>query len=152
MERLTDVLGHFATGVVVVAARTPGNRRPAASTVRSFASLSLDPPLVLLCVPHTSTAWPAVERAGRFGVSVLAEEHRALAAGDDPLADAHWTAGPGAAAHVEGALATLDCAVHAVHEAGDHLVVTARVLGLDARPDGLPLLSYRSDYTTGVFS
>ncbi|MFI8823120.1 flavin reductase family protein [Streptomyces sp. NPDC053431] len=151
MERLTDVLGHFATGVAVVAARTAGSGRPAALTVRSFASLSLDPPLVLFCVPRTSTAWPEVERAGRFGVSVLAEEHQALAAGGDPLADADRTAGPDGACHVPGALATLDCAVHAVHEAGDHLVVTARVLGLDARPDGLPLLSYRSDYTTGVF-
>ncbi|MFI8964636.1 flavin reductase family protein [Streptomyces sp. NPDC053493] len=185
MERLTDVLGHFASGVAVVAARDPGDGRAAALAVRSFASLSLDPPLVLLCVDRTSAAWPVAERAGRFGVSILAEEHRTLAdradgahgsgmapgsdasggadmadradgahgsRGSDPADGTDW-AGllADGAVHVEGALAVLDCAVHTVHEAGDHLVVTARVLALDARPDGRPLLSYRSDYTTGVF-
>ncbi|WP_418956467.1 flavin reductase family protein [Streptomyces tritici] len=161
MERLTErltkrVLGHFASGVTVVAALAEDGR-PAGLAVQSFASLSLDPPLVLLCVGRNSTSWPKVARAGRFGVSILAAEQRDVCAalgrpGPDKFAGLDWTAGAQGAVHVDGALATLDCAVHAVHEAGDHLVVTARVLALDAREDGTPLLYYRSDYATGVFS
>lgn len=153
---MKHVLGHFASGVTVVAA-VGEDGRPAGLAVQSFASLSLDPPLVLLCVGKNSTSWPKVERAGRFGVSILAEDQREVCAalgrsGPDKFAALDWTATVEGAVHVEGALATLDCTVHAVHEAGDHLVVTARVLALEAREDGEPLLYYRSDYVTGVFS
>ncbi|WP_406860330.1 flavin reductase family protein [Streptomyces sp. HUAS MG47] len=153
---MRHVLGHFATGITVVAA-LDGDGRPTGLAVQSFASLSLDPPLVLLCVGKHSTSWPKVERAGRFGVSILAEDQRDVCAalgrpGPDKFAGLDWTAGDGGAVHVGGALATLDCSVHTVQEAGDHHMVTARVLALDARDDGTPLVYYRSDYATGVFS
>ncbi|MEU6880646.1 flavin reductase family protein [Streptomyces sp. NPDC046712] len=153
---MKHVLGHFASGITVVAALDPTGR-PVGLAVQSFASLSLDPPLVLLCVAKTSTSWPGVRAAGRFGISILAEDQREVCAalgrsGPDKFAGVHWTTTEDGAVHVDGALATLDCAVHAVHEAGDHLLATARVLALDAREDGTPLLYFRSDYATGVFT
>ncbi|MGE7388299.1 flavin reductase family protein [Streptomyces sp. NPDC004126] len=162
MERLTppadtfrEVLGAFASGIAVVAA-LDGDGRPAGLACQSFASLSLDPPLVLLCVGRSSTSWPRIRAAGRFGVSVLAEEQRAVCEalgrpGGDKFAGLEWEAGPYGAVRIPGALATLDCAPEAVHEAGDHHLVTARVLGLAARADGSPLLYFRSDYATGAF-
>ncbi|MEU9706288.1 flavin reductase family protein [Streptomyces sp. NPDC047981] len=152
---MREVLGHFASGITVVAA-LDGDGRPAGLAVQSFASLSLEPPLVLLCVAKTSTSWPAVRAAEHFGISILAEDQRAVCAalgrpGPDKFAGVDWTVSEDGAVHIEGALATLHCAVHAVHEAGDHDVVTARVLALEAREDGAPLLYYLSDYATGVF-
>ncbi|MEU7604278.1 flavin reductase family protein [Streptomyces sp. NPDC040724] len=162
MERLIDprafreVLGTFASGITVVAAAGEDGR-PAGLACQSFASLSLDPPLVLLCVGRSSSSWPAVRAAGRFGVSILAEEQRAVCEalgrrGGEKFEGVGWEASQHGAVHITGALATLDCALDTVHEAGDHYLVTARVLALAARDDGSPLLYFRSDYATGAFA
>ncbi|WP_330280118.1 flavin reductase family protein [Streptomyces sp. NBC_00569] len=162
MERLTpdafrDVLGHFVSGVTVVAALDEDTGEPVGLACQSFASLSLEPPLVLLCVARSSTSWPKVRRAGRFGVSILADDQRAVCAavgrsGPDKFRDVRWEPAGGGAVRVAGALATVDCELYAVHEAGDHWIVTARVLGLTARDDGRPLLYFRSAYATGEFA
>ncbi|MER6996391.1 flavin reductase family protein [Streptomyces sp. NPDC000410] len=161
MERLIeatdfrDVVGRFPSGITVVAGLDEDGE-PAGLVCQSFASLSLDPPLVMLCVGKSSTSWPKVRSSGRFGVSVLAEEQRGVCAalgrkGPGKFADVDWELSPHGAVRIKGALATVDCALHAVHEAGDHFVITARVLELASRDDGLPLLYFRSDYATGVF-
>lgn len=161
MERLIDpaafreVLGAFASGITVVAA-AGADGRPAGLACQSFASLSLDPPLVLLCVGKGSSSWPKVEAAGRFGVSILAEEQRPVCEalgrrGEDKFADVDWELSAHGAVRISGALATVDCALESVHEAGDHYLVTARVLELTARDGGSPLLYFRSDYATGAF-
>jgi 3-hydroxy-9,10-secoandrosta-1,3,5(10)-triene-9,17-dione monooxygenase reductase component len=162
VERLTpeafrDVLGHFASGVTVVAALDEDTGEPVGLACQSFASLSLEPPLVLLCVAKSSTSWPKVRRAGRFGVSILAEDQRAVCAavgrsGPDKFRDVRWEPATGGAVRVAGALATVDCELYAEHEAGDHWIVTARVLGLAARDGGRPLLYFRSAYATGEFA
>ncbi|MER6197544.1 flavin reductase family protein [Streptomyces sp. NPDC001586] len=162
MERLIDprafreVLGAFASGITVVAA-VGEDGRPAGLACQSFASLSLDPPLVLLCVGRSSSSWPAVRAAGRFGISILAEEQRAVCEalgrrGGEKFEGVGWEASRHGAVHITGALATLDCALETVHEAGDHHLVTARILGLAARDGGAPLLYFRSDYATGAFA
>ncbi|MCY0935323.1 flavin reductase family protein [Streptomyces sp. H34-S4] len=150
-----EVLGAFASGITVVAALADDGR-PAGLACQSFASLSLDPPLVLLCVGKGSSSWPKVRAAGRFGVSILAEEQRTVCEalgrrGEDKFAGIDWELSAHGAVRVTGALATVDCALEEVHEAGDHYLVTARVLELDARDGGSPLLYYRSDYATGAF-
>ncbi|MFD3479335.1 flavin reductase family protein [Streptomyces sp. NPDC058695] len=162
MERLTpdafrDVLGHFASGVTVVAALDEDTGEPVGLACQSFASLSLEPPLVLLCVAKSSTSWPKVRRAGRFGVSILADDQSAVCAavgrsGPDKFRDVQWEQSGGGAVRVEGALATVDCELYAVHEAGDHWIVTARVLAVTARDGGNPLLYFRSAYATGEFA
>ncbi|WP_328298080.1 flavin reductase family protein [Streptomyces sp. NBC_00435] len=150
-----EVLGAFASGITVVAA-LGGDGRPTGLACQSFVPLSLDPPLVLLCVGKGSSSWPKVRSAGHFGVSILAEEQRTVCEalgrrGEDKFADVDWEPSAHGAVRVRGALATVDCALEAVHEAGDHYLVTARVLELTARDGGSPLLYYRSDYATGAF-
>ncbi|MFE2341313.1 flavin reductase family protein [Streptomyces sp. NPDC059431] len=150
-----EVLGAFASGITVVAAVADGGR-PAGLACQSFASLSLDPPLVLLCVGKGSSSWPKVRAAGRVGVSILAEEQRSVCEalgrpGEEKFAGVDWEPSAHGAVRITGALATVDCALEAVHEAGDHYLVTARVLELTTRDGGSPLLYYRSAYATGAF-
>lgn len=150
-----EVLGAFASGITVVAALADDGR-PAGLACQSFASLSLEPPLVLLCVGKGSSSWPTVRAADRFGISILAEEQRPVCEalgkrGEEKFAGVDWETSPHGAVRITGALATVDCALEAVHEAGDHYLVTARVLELTARDGGSPLLYYRSAYATGAF-
>ncbi|MFJ1867328.1 flavin reductase family protein [Streptomyces sp. NPDC088097] len=150
-----EVLGAFASGITVLAA-TDADGSPVGLACQSFASLSLDPPLVLLCVGKGSSSWPAVRDAGRFGVSILGADQRAVCEalgrrGGDKFTGVEWETSAHGAVRVTGALATADCALETVHEAGDHWLVTARVLELTTREGGSPLLYFRSDYATGAF-
>jgi 3-hydroxy-9,10-secoandrosta-1,3,5(10)-triene-9,17-dione monooxygenase reductase component len=144
------VLGHFCTGVTVVTALD--GQGPVGFACQSFAALSLDPPLVLFCPSRSSRTWPAIERAGRFCVNVLAEGQREISTvfgrgGDDKFGSTAWTLSPGGAPVLDDVLAWLDCSVTAVHEAGDHYVVVGHVDRLgEARVDR-PLLFYRGGYT-----
>jgi 3-hydroxy-9,10-secoandrosta-1,3,5(10)-triene-9,17-dione monooxygenase reductase component len=149
-----DVLGRFASGITVVAALD--GQEPVGFACQSFASLSLDPPLVMLAVAKTSTSWPRIERAGRFCVNILAEDQQATCAalgrsGADKFADVPWHTSPHGTVVIDGALATVDCRLADIHEAGDHYIVTGEVVGLAAREHGRPLLYYRSRYATGMF-
>lgn len=153
-DHFRDVLGRFASGVTVVASADEDGR-PVGLACQSFASLSLDPPLVLVCVARTSSSWPKVEAAGRFGISILADDQKDVCAalgrrGGDKFADVEWSLSRNDAVRIGGALAHIDCAVKDVVEAGDHYVVIARVLELTARKDGAPLLYFRSDFATGM--
>ncbi|GGY59357.1 flavin reductase family protein [Streptomyces omiyaensis] len=160
MERLIDpavfrdVLGRFASGITVVAALDDGE--PAGFACQSFASLSLDPPLVMLAVGRSSTSWPRIQRAGRFCVNILAEDQRTTCAalgrsGPDKFAGVPWSAGDHGTVRIDGALAFVECELHEVYEAGDHHLVTAHVVALDAGEDRGPLLYYRSRYAVGAF-
>jgi 3-hydroxy-9,10-secoandrosta-1,3,5(10)-triene-9,17-dione monooxygenase reductase component len=156
-RRFRDVLGRFASGVTVVAGVSNGE--PVGMTCQSFSSVSLDPPLVLFIPAKSSRAWPLIQRSGRFCVNFLAADQADLSntmasRGTDKFADVKWTPAPETGSPMlEGALAHLDCVIHAVHEAGDHYVVIGRVLDLvtdpstdDAEVD--PLLFYRGQYRT----
>ncbi|MEU2657733.1 flavin reductase family protein [Streptomyces sp. NPDC007325] len=160
MERLIDpavfrdVLGRFASGITVVAALDGGE--PAGFACQSFASLSLDPPLVMLAVGRSSTSWPRIERAGRFCVTILAEDQRTTCAalgrsGPDKFAGVPWSVSEHGTVRIDGALAHVECELHEVYEAGDHHLVTAHVVALDAGEDRRPLLYYRSRYAVGAF-
>ncbi|GGY26389.1 monooxygenase [Streptomyces djakartensis] len=150
------VVGHFATGVTVVTAppATPADS-PAGFACQSFTSLSLDPPLVAFMVGRTSTTWPRIARAGVFCVNVLGARQgelcRAFAvSGADKFAGVAYDAAPvSGSPRLAGAVAWIDCAVHAVHSGGDHLIVVGRVNALGAAdddPDG-PLLFHRGHFT-----
>ncbi|MFF9499988.1 flavin reductase family protein [Streptomyces sp. NPDC014656] len=152
--RFRDVLGRFASGITVVAGLDDGG--PVGFACQSFASLSLDPPLVMLAVGRSSTSWPRIERAGRFCVNILAEDQRTTCAalgrsGPDKFAGVPWRVSDHGTVRVDGALAHVECALHEVYEAGDHHLVTAHVVALDAGEDGRPLLYYRSRYAVGAF-
>ena len=142
-----QVLGHFCTGVTVITAADNG--RPAGFACQAFAALSLTPPLVLFCPARSSSSWPAIARAGYFCVNVLAAGQREIArrfgvSGADKFADVSWSPSPSGAPILAGALTWMECAVAAVHEAGDHYVVVGGVTELGPCQPGRPLLFYRA--------
>ncbi|RZB19791.1 flavin reductase [Streptomyces sp. F001] len=148
------VLGNFATGVAVVTApAADGESGPAGFACQSFSSLSLDPPLVAFMVGRTSTTWPRIARAGVFCVNVLADHQGELCrgfavSGADKFAGvAHDAAPASGSPRLAGALAWIDCTIHAVHTGGDHLIVVGRVDALGTgEEDGRPLLFHKGRF------
>ncbi|MBM4363418.1 MAG: flavin reductase family protein [Deltaproteobacteria bacterium] len=145
-------LGSFAAGVTVVTSRAPDGAL-AGLTATSFTSVSLDPPLCLVCVARTADAHAVLARADHFGVSLLAADQRELSArfathGADKFAGVAW--GPGPATGVPllgGAIATLECRVESRVAAGDHDVLIGRIQRVETR-GGEPLLYLRGRYGT----
>ncbi|OIJ69887.1 flavin reductase family protein [Streptomyces mangrovisoli] len=150
------VLGTFASGVAVVTApAAEGEPGPAGFACQSFSSLSLDPPLVAFMVGRTSSTWPRIARAGVFCVNVLGADQGALCrafavSGADKFAGVAYDAAPvSGAPRLVGAVSWIDCAVHAVHTGGDHLVVVGRVAALGTADDdapGGPLIFHRGRF------
>ena len=146
---MRDVLGHFVSGIVVVTAA--GNEGPLGFTCQSFTSLSLDPPLILFCVAHTSSTWPRIEEAGTFAVNILGEDHEELSnlfakKGADRFSQTPWRVGVSGAPVLEDAIAYLDCRFEAEYPGGDHKIIVGRVLDLDMREGSRPLLFYKGGY------
>ena len=151
--RLRSVLGQFATGVTVVAA---GSKTPCGMTANSFTSVSLDPPLILICVTRGSELCKAMLSEGCFAVSVLATHQEDLARyfanharprGAAEFANVRWSPGPGTGAPVlEGALAWFDCAVATSYDGGDHKIFLGSVLASESEPDQDALLFFRGKF------
>jgi flavin reductase (DIM6/NTAB) family NADH-FMN oxidoreductase RutF len=146
---MRDVLGHFASGLVVIT--TAGLDGPLGFTCQSFASLSLDPPLVSFCPARTSSTWPKIRDVGRFCVNVLAEHHEPISSafarsGTDKFASVEWTGSPMGAPMLSGVCAWIDCVLVDEHEGGDHTIVVAQVVDLGANPSRQPLLYHRGGY------
>ncbi|MFJ9922235.1 flavin reductase family protein [Streptomyces rubiginosohelvolus] len=144
------VLGHFASGVTVVTARDADG--PTGFACQSFASLSLDPPLVSFMVARTSTTWPRIARAGAFCVNILGAEQGALCrgfavSGVDKFAGVAYGDAPATGSPLlDSVPAWIDCRIHAVHTGGDHLIVVGRVEALGAEEEGEPLLFHRGAF------
>jgi flavin reductase (DIM6/NTAB) family NADH-FMN oxidoreductase RutF len=147
------VMGHFATGVCVVSARRRDGS-PVATTVNAVTSVSLEPPLLLVCLAHDSETLAAVTACSHFAVSILAEsqrEHSIRFAAKGESARAHEVEfsehGPGLPC-LPDALATLACRVSAIHEGGDHMVVIGEALSMSSLDrDAAPLLFFRGTYS-----
>lgn len=146
------VLGHFASGVTVVTAYDEEGGGPTGFACQSFASLSLDPPLVAFMVARTSTTWPRIARAGAFCVNVLGADQgglcRAFAvSGADRFAGVgHAPAPVTGSPRLASVPAWIDCTISAVHTGGDHLIVVGRVEALGAEEEGDPLLFHRGRF------
>ena len=146
-----DALGRFATGVAFVTA-APGGR-PAGLIVNSFASVSLEPPLVSFCPSRSSFTWSRMRRTRRFAVNVLGRRHerfarRATPAGSDRFAGMGWTHGHNGAPLLADALATLECEIVAEHSAGDHWIVVGRVEHARIPPAAEPLVFFSGAFGT----
>ena len=143
------MLGHFTTGVTVVTAAAPDG--PVGLAVGSFASVSLDPPMVGFFPDKGSSSWPKIEASGHFCVNVLAEAQEdvcrrfASRATTSSAASAGTPAGSGAPV-LDGILAWIDCDIESVTDAGDHYFVLGRVRDLAVAHDGAPLLFFRGGY------
>lgn len=138
-----EALAHFASGVTVVAARH--GERLAGLTATAFASVSLDPPLVLVCIARSASAYDAVLGADRVGISVLGEEQAWIAkqfarSGVDRFEGVSLAPGGGAPL-VRGALVHLECRRHAQLEAGDHTIYVGEVVAASVG-GGRPLVHY----------
>lgn len=124
-----SALGRFATGVTVVTTRS--ERGPIGITANSFASVSLDPPLILWCPARASRRFGAFAGAGGFALHVLGAEQEALArrfaARGDDFAGLAWHSGAEGVPLLDGCLARFECTTEAVHDAGDHAIVVGRV-------------------------
>jgi flavin reductase (DIM6/NTAB) family NADH-FMN oxidoreductase RutF len=144
--------GQFASGIVVVTTST-GH----AMTVSAFASVSLDPPLVLFCAEKIARFHDAVLATGSWAVSVLAEDAektaRWLATRGRPLEGQleglpHHPGQVTGAPVLDDALAVLECVTTAVHDGGDHSIVVGQVVGASVAPDPPrgPLVHYSGGY------
>lgn len=149
------VLGNFASGVTVITAPDADGDGPAGFACQSFASLSLDPPLVVFMVGRTSTSWPRIARAGVFCVNILGADQADLCQkfarrGTDKFAGVEWEPAPSTGSpRLRNAPAWIDCAIHAVHTGGDHLIVIGRVedLGCAQAAEGRePLLFHEGRF------
>ncbi len=142
-------LGQFASGVTVVTTRDASGR-PHGLTVSAFCSVSLRPPLVLVCIDRRSEANAGMRESGLFAVSVLAEgqedvSRRFAAHGRAKVQDFPFVEGGHGLPLVPGALAHLECRVRSAHDEGDHTVWVGEVRGLAAQP-GPPLLHHAGAY------
>jgi flavin reductase (DIM6/NTAB) family NADH-FMN oxidoreductase RutF len=143
------VFGAFPTGVTAIAAMVDGD--PLGIAASSFTSVSLDPPLVSVCIAHTSATWPLLARAERVGVSVLSAEQegvaRRLASREaDRFGALAWRSTGDGAVLLDGAAAWLECTVEACVPAGDHDIVLLRVVQLEASHGVAPLVFHASRF------
>jgi flavin reductase (DIM6/NTAB) family NADH-FMN oxidoreductase RutF len=146
------ILGHFATGIVVVTAH---DTEPIGMTCQSFSSVSMDPPLVMFCPAHSSKTWPRIRAAGMFAVNILAADQEEICrkfavSGTDKFAGVAWSPGASGAPILAGVIAHIECRLEAVMAGGDHDIVTGRPLYVGEGPGFDPLLFFRSQY--GGFS
>jgi len=150
-DEMRHALGHFATGVTVVTGTTLDGD-PVGFACQSFASVSLDPPLVLFCADHRGRSWPIMRDTGLFTVNVLHhEQHDIIERFGSPSGarfdGLDWYPSADGGPSLADALMRIHCSVEQVHVAGDHDVVIGRVLSLDDPGAGRPMLFYRGQFT-----
>lgn len=145
-----DALGRFATGVCLVTV-TDDAGVAYAVTVNSFASVSLDPPLVLWSLQKDSDVYGLYANAPHYAIGVLAADQqghssRYASKGAHRMADEHFEVGHNGAPIVLGALASFECSLERAIDGGDHTILLGRVTRLagDAAPD--PLLFFGGAY------
>ncbi|QIZ37735.1 flavin reductase family protein [Saccharopolyspora sp. ASAGF58] len=148
---LRQAFGCFPSGVTAVCTLVDGV--PVGMAASSFTSVSMDPPLVSVCVQDTSATWPKLRPRTRLGVSVLAEGHDAECLSlsrkeGDRFAKVSWEATSDGAVYVHGATAWLNCSVERELPAGDHAIALLRIHGLRADPGAAPLVFHGSRFRT----
>jgi len=162
-EALRHVMGHFASGVTIVTALRDGVRH--GMTATAVCSVSLEPPLVLVCVSKQSRFHAAISEAEAWCMSLLAADQEPLARhfsnrGRDLLTQfdhvPHQPAEVSGAPRLDGALAWLECTTYAQHDGGDHTIVVGQVVRAsgwaphDEQNSPTPLTYYRGTYSPSV--
>jgi flavin reductase (DIM6/NTAB) family NADH-FMN oxidoreductase RutF len=147
---LRDALGCFATGVTVVTCLQPDGR-PAGLTVNSFTSVSLDPPLLLVCLAKRAASAAALVAADNFAINVLQTGQqpasiRFSTRDEDRFGTTAWSCGEADAPILEESLGVFECQRFAVYDGGDHHILVGQVTkaSFDASLD--PLLYFRGSY------
>ena len=151
-DALRQVMAHYASGVTVVTALHSEGFH--GMTATAFCSVSLEPPLVLVCIDNLSVTQSYVAEAGSFGISILSRGQAFLAdrfAGRAPLVDPQFDGVPyhreaTGVPLLDGALAWLDCRVVSAFDAGDHTIFVGQVEAAGSSTVGEPLVFFRSAF------
>jgi flavin-dependent trigonelline monooxygenase, reductase component len=146
---LRRVMGHFATGVTVITTRDVDGK-PYGLTANALCSVSLAPPLLLVCIDKGAESHPAFERSGLFAINILGLGHEDLSrrfavSGGDKFVDVSYRSGTTGVPVLEGVLGVVECRVVAGHDAGDHTIYVGEVQHMEASR-GDPLLFFRGKY------
>jgi 4-nitrophenol 2-monooxygenase / 4-nitrocatechol 4-monooxygenase, reductase component len=141
-------MSHFASGVTIVTTEQDG--KPFGMTVAAFSSLSLHPPLVLVCIEKSVRTHEAIAAAGKFGVSILSDaqtdvSNRFASRNEDKFSGIATHPGESGVPLIDGALTTLECTVREQFAGGDHSIFVGEVVAI-ATAEGAPLVYYRSGY------
>lgn len=144
-------LGAFVTGVTVVTT-LEADGVPRGFTANSFTSVSLDPPLILICIARTASAFPVFAARGHFAVNVLAGHQQAVSNTfaskvHDKFAQIPWTRARTGSPLIRDVAAWFDCQTHQMIDAGDHTILIGRVLDFDHAAH-TPLGFCRGSYLT----
>ena len=144
-----QALANFASGVTIVTT-CDSEQRPTGLTASAFCSVSLDPPLILICVDHKSQSYPHLRENGRFAINILHQGHEQLSRRFastrlDKFDGVPFTLGTLGVPLIEAALAYLECRTVSAHVEGDHTIFVGRVEAVGVG-EGDPLLYYRGRY------
>ena len=144
-------MGYFPTGVTVVTTWLDG--APVGATVNALCSVSLDPPLLLICLGLDNPLGAPVRQCGVFGVNILDEashglaRHFAAAPMDERFKSMSHHASRDGAPQLDAAPVFIDCVVEAIHAAGDHLILVGRAVRTDRVSQVPPLLYHKGAFT-----
>ncbi|WP_194829828.1 flavin reductase family protein [Nocardia sp. XZ_19_231] len=149
-RQFRTVLGHFPTSVVAITTLAEGGQ-PRGMVVGTFASVSMEPPLVSFLVDRSSSTLPTIRSSGTFCANALAGDQepvsrRFATRGVDRFADLDWSAAPSGNPVLSGVVAWVDCGLEQVIEIGDHDLVIGRVRELRVESPKSPLLFFRGNY------
>jgi len=147
-----QTLGCYGTGVAVI---TLGNEsgEDVGVTINSFASVSLDPPLILFSMANTSNSTALFGQSKQFIVNVMAHNQEQIAMNfarpsTATWSDIHVSRGANGCAKLSGSLAYLECSVDSIFPGGDHKILIGKVEQIDTGPNVEPLLFYRGNFGT----
>lgn len=141
-------MSHFASGVTVVTTEQEGTSY--GMTVAAFSSLSLHPPLVLVCIEKSVRSHEAIAAAGKFGVSILSGtqadvSNRFASRGEDKFSGIAAHRGTTGVPLIDGAITSLECTLREQFPGGDHSIFVGEVVAIETA-EGVPLVYYRSGY------
>jgi flavin reductase (DIM6/NTAB) family NADH-FMN oxidoreductase RutF len=148
-DEFRSVLGRFPSGVTIVTTKN-GNGADEGMTVSAFCSLSLNPPLVLICIEKNASAYQALTASSGFVVNILAASQEQIArrfaiVDIDRFEGVGYSRSQDGFAILDDVLGVIECATFAMHDAGDHTIIVGEVEAARAQ-SGTPLLYYRGGY------
>jgi len=148
-REIRNVMGHFATGVTVITTKDTAGK-PFGLTVNSFTSLSLNPPLVIVCVDKTVDCYSCFDDSKVFAVNVLNEDQEELSRrfatkGLEKFEGIQWRMGENGSPLLDGVIGAIECKVTQSYEGGDHTIFLGEILSATAKGDR-PLLFFKGKY------
>lgn len=145
-----QVMGHFATGVTIITTHD-GKGQLFGLTANAVCSVSLEPPLVLVCIDKKAESYPSFAAAGAFTINLLAQSQEALSrrfakSGGDKFGGVGYHIGKNGAAVLDDVIAHLECEIRHTFDAGDHTIYVGEAIDLAVSSEENPLLFFRGGY------